>query len=69
MNTVFSGFIIGGGYNASSCWVACPTDDDRFPLEIRITLLFDSGKEGVHVDVKDSSHKDENRMGSVFFQQ
>jgi hypothetical protein len=57
MNAISSGFVIGGRDNASFGGISLTANDNGFPFEFRSPFLLNSGKEGVHVDMKDSSHR------------
>lgn len=57
VNAIFSGFVIGSRDNAPFGWISLTANDNGFAFELRSPFLLDSGKEGVHVDMKDSSHR------------
>ena len=58
VDAVFSGCIVGRGDDTSLSRIPAAADDDRFPDEVGISLLFDGGEKGVHVDVNYSSFAD-----------
>jgi hypothetical protein len=57
VNAIFSGFVIGSGDNAPFGWISLTADDNGFSFELRSPFLLNSGEEGVHVDMKNSSHR------------
>ena len=67
MDTVFSGFIVCRGDNTPPGWISHAADDDRLSFESRIPFLFYSGKEGVHIDIKDSSLHGSDSMTGCFY--
>jgi hypothetical protein len=64
MDSELSCLIRGRRYHPSLGRVPSPSDDDWLSDQLGIFLLLDRGEESIHIDVKNSPHRNHCSIGS-----